>query len=398
MSRFHSNWLDAYVQYTSFTEAPKHIHWWVGVSTIAAVLGRKVCIDQFSFKWYPNHYIFLVGPPDIISKTTTMNLGMRLLRKQPDWIMGPTSATWPALIKEMAEVHEEDFDLGDGLITKLCACTVASGELGNFLKPKDGEFLDVMIALWDGDTVDKKLIKDGGSVFVANPLLNLIGCTTPSWVSDNIPEHMLEGGLLSRVIIVYGDKIDHPVAYPGDAAPKDAIEQEDKLAEDLGEIAKMKGKFILLPETKAWGRDWYGEMKNASWEQDEKIRDRVTRKQTHAHKLAMILSAARGDSGMEIRLEDLQRAVLEIEKLSEYRSTVVRSVGKTMESTLADRLIAFVARKRTCKLEEAYRQVHTQLPNNTAFLEIVNGLVKAGFLKEQSLGGEVTLVSLRDKL
>lgn len=397
MPRQHDNWLTSYINYTAFTEAPSHIHWWVGVSTIAGALGRKVWIDQYSFKWYPNHYIFIVGPPDVISKGTTMGLGMRLLKRLPDFKMGPTSCTWPALIKEMSEVHEVDYDLGDGTITKLCACTVASSELGNFIKTKDGEFLDVMISLWDGDTIDKKLIKEGGSVYVENPLLNLIGCTTPSWMADNIPEHMLEGGLLSRVIMVYGEAVDHPVAYPGDVTPHDIREQEARLLADLGQISKIKGEFTMTKDAKAWGKQWYDTMKTTTHVGEEKVRDKITRKQTHVHKLAIILSAARSDDRL-IQRVDLEQAVQKINELASYRSVVVKSIGKTLESTLADRLVDFVQKKRACNLQQAYMQVHSQLPNSSAFMDIIGGLVKAGYIKEQNLGGEITLVSLRGRL
>ena len=306
--------------------------------------------------------------------------------------MGPTSCSWQALIKEMQTSNEMDYTFGDGSITKLCACTVSSSELGNFLKVKDGEFLDVMIALWDGDTIDKKLIKDGGNVYIENPLLNLNGCTTPSWIASNIPEHMLEGGLLSRVIFVYGDKIDHPVAYPGDAVPVGIMETENDLVRDLILIEKLKGPFEMTVGAKAWGTEWYNKMKTTI--SSDVQRGLLTRKQTHVHKLAMILSVSRGGD-LAITEDDLKRAVDEIDKLEVYRNTVVMSVGKSIESILSERLIDFIAKKKVCKLEEAYRQVHAQLPNNAAFMDILSGLVKAGFIRENSLGGVSTLISLR---
>ena len=391
-TRISTNWIDSYVKYASFTEAPKHVHFWVAVSAIAGALGRKVWINQHSFRWFANHYIFIVGPPDVISKSTTAKLGMSLLKRVPNFIMGPTSCSWQALVKEMQESNEMDYTFGDGGITKLCACTVSSSELGNFLKVKDGEFLDVMIALWDGDTIDKKLIKDGGNVYIENPLLNLNGCTTPSWIASNIPEHMLEGGLLSRVIFVYGDKIDHPVAYPGDAVPSGIMEVENDLVRDLIQIASLKGQFTMTGEAKAWGTEWYAAMKAGAGADDQ--RGHLTRKQTHVHKLAMVLSVSRSND-LIIHADDLKRAVAEIDKLEAYRSTVVQSVGKTLESILSERLIDFVARKKICKLEEAYRAIHAQLPNNAAFMDILAGAVRAGFIKETSLGGVTTLMSMR---
>jgi chaperonin cofactor prefoldin len=385
------------VQYASFTEAPSHIHFWCAVSAIAGALGRKVWINQHSFNWYPNHYIFFVGPPDVISKSTTVKLAMSLLKRVPGFTLGPTSCSWQALVETMVKEHEMDYDLGNGQITKLAACTVSSTELGNFLKVKDGEFLDTMISLWDGDTIDKKLIKDGGSVYIENPLLNLNGCTTPSWMASNIPEHMLEGGLLSRVIFVYGDKIDHPVAYPADNIPDDILGDENNLVLDLTAIGKLKGAMTLSPEAKKWATLWYNNMKLKAGDSSEQLRGHLTRKQTHVHKLAMVLSVARSNS-LIIDLEDIKRAVEEIEKLEDYRMMVMSNVGKTLESTLADRLLSFIRSKKACKLEEAYRVVHNQLPNSMAFLDLLNGLIKAGYVKENILGGVTSLVATNGKL
>ena len=64
---------------------------WVGVSTIAGALRRKVWIDQAYFKWYPNFYIILVAPPGIVAKSTTASLGMRLCGVSPVSASGPMS-------------------------------------------------------------------------------------------------------------------------------------------------------------------------------------------------------------------------------------------------------------------------------------------------------------------
>lgn len=287
----------------------------------------------------------------------------------------------------MAQTMEMDYDLlGNGTITKLCQCVVSSTELGNFLKPKDGEFLDAMISLWDGDTIDKKLIKEGGSLYIENPILNLIGCTTPSWISLNIPEHMLDGGLLSRVIMVYGDKIDHPVAYPADHLPTNVHAIEANLIDRLMAMDNYKGPMYLTPAAKTWGTEWYNKMKQGGNEGDEKFRDRITRKQTHVHKLAMILSVSRGDS-RKIEVCDLQKAVVEIDKLSAHRGTIIAAVGRTSEAVLQDTLLGIIRRQKSIKLADAYRAIREQIPSGAMFRDLLDGLIKSGLVKETVLGG-----------
>jgi hypothetical protein len=394
MARILPDWLSSYVKYASFTEAPAHMHFWVGVFTIAAALGRKVWIPMPTFCWYPNCYLVLVGPPDIVSKSTTMNMGVKLLKQIPGFQLGPTSCSWQALVRRM-EKMEMDHDLGDGKIIKLSSCTVCASELGVFLKTQDTDFLDTMIHLWDGDTIDKDLIKEGGSVYIENPLLTLGGCTTPSWVATNIPEHMLEGGLLSRVIFVYADAIDHPVALPDEHVPTTFHQQQQDLLSDLIEIERMKGPLTISKEARLFMNKWYNQMKS-TLNGDEQARDRVTRKQTHVFKLAIILSASSGDT-REISLANLQMAVKEIEKLSHYRSVVVDSIGRSAETIAADRVLEIVTKAGSIGMDTVYRAVHSQLPSNTAFIDIISGLVRAKYIKERVVGDGVVLISLRGK-
>ena len=44
------SWLDTYVTYAAHTEAPKLMHFWAGVWTIAGVLRKRVWMDQVAFR------------------------------------------------------------------------------------------------------------------------------------------------------------------------------------------------------------------------------------------------------------------------------------------------------------------------------------------------------------
>jgi hypothetical protein len=83
LKRHYSNWLQSFMEYAGYGEAPPHMYFWIGVSTIAGVLRRRVWIDEIKFQWFPNFYIVLVAPPGIVSKTTTMGIGHDLLKLVP---------------------------------------------------------------------------------------------------------------------------------------------------------------------------------------------------------------------------------------------------------------------------------------------------------------------------
>ena len=242
MTRIHSDWLEAFLDYTQFGEAPKHMYFWAGVSAIAGALRRKVWIDQAYFKWYPNFYICLVAPPGIVSKSTTAGIAMNLLRRVPGIKFGPDVVTWPALVSAFAE-STEGFEY-NGMIYPMSAMTLESSEFGNLLNPQDKEMVDLLVALWDGKQGNfEKTTKHSGNDVVENPWINLIACTTPAWIAGNFPEYMVGGGFTSRTIFVYADAKEKYVAYPGLRVPPNLERQADALVNDLTE----NGVAILQP-------------------------------------------------------------------------------------------------------------------------------------------------------
>ena len=124
---------------------------WTGVSTIAGALRRRVWIDQKYFQWLPNFYIVLVAPPGIVSKSTTANIGMNLLRGIQGITFGPNVVTWQSLVTSLAEGCESVPDpRHPGDFYPMSSVTFCADELGNLLNPQDRDLVDTLVTLWDG--------------------------------------------------------------------------------------------------------------------------------------------------------------------------------------------------------------------------------------------------------
>lgn len=391
MSRKHRDWLEAFLQYTKFGEAPKHMYFWAGVSAVAGALRRKVWIDQAYFKWYPNFYICLVAPPGIVSKSTTAGVAMNLLRKVPGIKFGPDVVTWPALVTAFAE-STEGFE-HDGLIYPMSAMTLESSEFGNLLNPQDKEMVDLLVSLWDGKqgTFEKKT-KHSGQDAVENPWINLIACTTPAWIAGNFPEYMIGGGFTSRTIFVYADAKEKYVAYPGLQVPQNLDQMAEDLVADLCEISMLHGEMRLSPAAIAWGEQWYHEhysVRAANLDPD-RFGGYLARKQTHIHKLAMVLSAAQGDS-MTITPEHLATAHAMVTDLEPDMQFVFSKIGRSDASLHAERLVNFVQSRGEVPFAEAYRHVHSHFSSMRDFEDVLAGIIRAGFLKMASKNGTPVL-------
>ena len=378
MTRHFHDWLQAYVDYTSYTEAPTHMHFWSGVSAVAGALRRRVWISQFEFEWYPNFYIILVAPPGVVAKSTTADIAMKLLRQVPGVKFGPDITSWPSLI-EAFEESTEAFDIAQEWHV-MSPLTLVSSEFGNLVDPNDRKLLNVLIDLWDGKSGKiKKRTKNAGQNEIENPWINLIACTTPTWIAENVQEHMLGGGFISRCIFVFADKKRKFVPYLDEAIPADIKKTREKLVEDLGRISLLAGEYRLSDDARRWGRCWYEQHSSAPHThlEGERFGGYLARKQTHIHKLAMVLAAAARDE-LIITAEDLFTAHSMVTDLEEEMGKVFSHVGKSDVAMYAQRLVTFVAGRRSVPYTEAFRHVKTHFPKLREFEEVLDGCVKAG--------------------
>ena len=392
--RHYADWLTAFMQYSSYGEAPRHMYFWSGVSAIAGCLRRRVWIDQAYFRWYPNFYIVLVAPPGIVSKSTTAGIAMNLLRKVPGINFGPDVVTWPALVGAFAE-KTEGFELA-GEIHVMSALTLESSEFGNLLNPQDKDMVDLLVALWDGKPgVFEKKTKHSGNDSVENPWINLIACTTPSWIAGNFPEYMIGGGFTSRCIFVYADAKAKYVAYPGLEVPTDMQEQAQKLIEDLQHISTtLVGEYKLSNSAIAWGNDWYKRhysVRSATLD-DDRFGGYIARKQTHIHKLAMVIAASSSDN-LILTDEHLSIADQMVTDLEPDMQFVFSKIGKSETALYAERLIWYVHSKGRIPFTEAYRYVHSHFPSMRDFDDVIAGCIRAGFIKLEQCGNVSTLVA-----
>ena len=384
MARLFKDWLPAFLEYASVTEAPRKMHFWAGVGTIAGALRRKVWIDMIRFTWSPSFYVIYVAPPGIVAKTTTADIGMDLLRAIPGIKFGPDAVTWQSLATSFAAASES-FLYKDAFYP-MSPITLVASELGNLINFQDKEMINFLITLWDGRKRFDKQTKMSGNDVIEAPWINLQGCTTPHWVSENMPPSMIGGGLSSRCIFVYAENKEKFVPYVDEVVSGGDAELRAALINDLEHISlNLCGPYIITEEARIWGRKWYVDFWTDAKKRmdDQMLEGYAARKQTHLHKLAMVLSASRSDD-LTITAEDLQVSNVMLEELEGDMHKVFSRVGKTDVSLQVEAFVAFVARKKSAPYEEAYRFIHSHFPDARDFEGIVAGLVRSGQLKVEN--------------
>lgn len=386
--RAYDNWLKAYINHTRFSESPDAFHLWTGVSVIAGALRRRVWIDQRHFQWTPNFYIVLVGPPGVAAKSTTMRTGLSLLERVEGIYFGPQSMTWQALTESLSKA-KETVEFPDNHAAQVMSCvTVAASELGTFLRPEDDELVEVLISMWDGQKeVWRRSTKTQGDTSIENPWLNVIACTTPAWLRANFPDVMIGGGLTSRIMFIYADRKRQLVAYPADLiTSSEFTKEENYLIHDLQQIAEIRGEMRLTPDAKNWGQHWYEQHwghANSSHLSSERYAGYFARKQTHLHKLAMVVSAARNND-LWITLEDMVTANALVTSIERDMEKVFTSIGVNQQAQRSGEVLRFIEAVGRIDYQELWRKCFP-IMSPKEFAESISAVVQAGYVKVEKL-------------
>ena len=389
------NWLEAYIEYTQHSEAPERFHFWTGVSAIAGALRKCVWIDMGYFEWTPNFFIFFVSPAGIVSKSTTASIGMDLLGKLPYIHFGPASSTWQALVKKMSESHEE-FTLPNSEETyHMSPITIVASELGTFLDPKDRVFIDVLTSLWDGKPGPwEKLTKKDGSEIIRHPWINIIGCTTPDWIAENMTDYFHGGGLSSRSIFVYAEKKRKLVAYPFRHLPPNQKDKQLALIHDLEVISYLRGAYTLSPTALEWGEIWYKKHNTEGSNKEllgEKFAGYLARKQTHIHKLAMVLAASHKND-LVITETELEQANICVTALEHDMPQVFGKMNREGEMVLAAEVLQYLRLKKDDNLSKTtlYHNFIKTMSWDT-FERIMRSLINSGLVVQGQVGNIPTI-------
>lgn len=347
-------------------------------------------MDEHHFRWTPNMYILLVGPPGVAAKSSTMRNGVSLLEHVDGVQFGPSSGTWQAVLEKFADVQEVvEFPGGAEPETMSCL-TIAAGELGTFFRPDDKEFVDLLTAMWDGqkERFIRRTVSKGETI-ISSPWLNLIACTTPSWLEDNFREVLIGGGLTSRIVFVYGDRKEQLIAYPSELITTDAYKKEHlALQFDLQTIGELKGEYKRTPEATEWGRAWY-KRHNTNGVPLHLASGRfdgyMSRKQTHIHKLAMVFAAAKRND-LIITMEDLSEAEAAITGLEPTLVKVFSSVGVAPAAKQNNAVLTLIRNHRKISHQKLWGLCYASMKQQD-YKEAVDAALAAGYITKTEIPG-----------
>lgn len=310
------SWLTAYLSYTAESESPEEYHLWTAISVIAGVLKRQVFFDMGYFLLYPNMYTVLVGPPGRCKKSTAMRIGRDILKAHPASKFTADSTTREKLIINLTQAYKDGAS----------AMTAHSTEFATMLTSSGMDMVVFLTDIFDCPPVWEHDTKSGGKNTIKAPYLNLLGATTPDWISRAMPLDTIGVGLTSRIIFVYQDT-------PREADPIPKLTDAQKalaglLVTDLIALSTLSGEFRLDDEADRIHREWYRpHVLRPNPTGDPRLAGYYERKQTHVLKLSMILAASKRE-GLVITAQDFNDAMAILARTEQRMQRVFSGVGK----------------------------------------------------------------------
>lgn len=315
--------INTYLEYIEETESPRLFHIWSALSGISACLGRRVHLDFGIAPIFANQFVVLVGPP-AVRKNTAINIMQRLLKEATGIRFAPddTGGKRQGLITAIqGEVQDENADVanillnGKGstaeeLMEEFGAMKVkidsrdehylyaVATEFASFTGMNELNMITFLNKLWDGEDYRYQLKKE--NFVLANPLLGLLGASTPSNIADSLPPSSIGQGFTSRIIFVYANEKHKSIPRPA----KLPARHEKYIKELYGHLYyNFDGQMRETPEAT--------EAINANYEKSSKLNDPrfvyyQDRRQQHLIKLAITLAASRCSN--EITHDDIQDA------------------------------------------------------------------------------------------
>lgn len=314
------NWLEAYLVYTADSESPEEYHLWTGISAIAGALRRKVFFDMGYFLLYPNMYIVLVGPAGRCKKSTAMRLGRGVLSTVPGIELTVDSTTRERLIQDLSQANKDGQS----------AMTAYSSEFASLLTSSGMDMVVFLTDLFDSPLEWAHKTKSGGTNKITAPFLNLLGATTPDWISKAMPLDTVGIGLTSRIVFVFQDTPREAEPIPELSVAQ--IKLYEVLKHDLALISTIDGQYMFRGGKQGDAYQFYAEWYKSRTHQpnptgDPRLNGYFERKPMHLLKLAMITSASNKDE-LFLDVQDIQLAMDMMQHVEQRMPAVFASVGK----------------------------------------------------------------------
>lgn len=324
------DWIETFLDYTKPIPSAGLFRLWGAIGAVGAAMERRTFTRLAGGEVYPNLFLLLVGAP--ASGKTLAILHVRDLFKQAKcFYLAAKGITKPALLDAINR-SQRAIKVSDVDILQYHSLFAATPEFGVLLPAHDTEFLNVLNDLFDNPPDYRDETRTSKSVDIANPQINILGGTQPSYLAGLLPEEAWGMGFMSRIIMIYASKA--PRLADLFAVPELDAGQKKFLIGGLVNLSKLRGPFGWHIAAVEELNRWYTTGMDPAPEHS-KLEYYLGRRLLTIVKLSMISAASRS-AEMIVELRDLTRAkdwlfAAETMMPDVFREMVLRSDSQTIQ-------------------------------------------------------------------
>ena len=322
-------------------EAADFSYLWAGLSCIAAQLARNVYIPFGNGKIYPNLYVMFVGDPGKRKSTAIKDLKKRIKAAGYQNICGD-KVTMQKYLLDLAGVGEgsiedsniTEFNLGITLgANDYVESYINQDEFSDFIGINNYPFISLLGNFWDIDEPYVYRTKNGQSIEIPSPMVNILGATTPSQFNTIFPPAISEQGFLSRLIIVNIPESKRKIARP---LPSDANVIE-KVVDGLKAVRKLSGELVMSDAVWDKLEEIY-----LSWQpvEDTRFAHYSTRRHTQLLKLCILSTCSRYT--IEMSVDDVVFANTLLSFTEHFMPQALGQFGKNKDGDVNSKVISYL--------------------------------------------------------
>lgn len=370
MPRVCDDWLKTYLEWTlPRSESPETMILWSGLLTLSSVLKRKVKIPKKlmgGYDIYPNVYIIFVAPPGVARKSTTVGRAETLLREVDNVQLASTAVSASKLVADLS-------DTIDGCLT------ILPSELGTFMNVSNEEMYDLLTDLFDNKEMYTYSTRMHGLEVVQKPCINFLAATTPRWVEQQMPLHVIGGGFASRVIFIFEDAPRKRQLYYN-IDEKQVKMMKEALVIDLKHIASLEGEFKHdSKDTRKKIETWYQELDVVAASAGPGVEGYFNRKHIHVHKLMMLLSVAESDK-LVLTLEHFEKALVILEAIEAKMPHALVYAGQNPLAEMTWQVWDYIKAGGTVRERDVIKRFHVDLGSD-GLSEVLGTLIRTGVIE-----------------
>lgn len=375
------DFLSLYLSYTEDTEVPRFFSRWAALSLVAAYLGRQVHLKLGHFDIHPNLYTMLIGSPGT-RKSTAIKTAKNLLTNVGYDYFSAERTSKEKFLLDLSGEGVNGVDIMEqnlfGAQDAPAEMYIAADEFNDYIGTGNIEFISMLGSLWDYKGTYTNRIKNGKSVSINNPTINIFGGNTPTGFSLAFPPEIIGQGFFSRLLLIYGEPSGKKIPFPT-SPPQEKTQQ---LMDALVRIKKeVFGEMKIAEDTQQLLSKIY-----TTWDgiDDVRFEHYANRRFTHLLKLCLICSSIRYSTSISVTDVILANTILSYTE--RLMPKALGEFGKAKDSDVVHKVMQLLD-KATKPMTAADLFVHVQadVGKMEILLEMLRNLMRAH--KVQSISG-----------